>query len=134
MKTKSAKEMFDFIYGEYTSYKYIAILENMIESRSSYHDWVINHDNVKFENGVYTYNSECEEKTIVLDIYYMEIDEDNIQVMIVDDDGLDHPIAEVNISEDIKGITGEEHRQEVLYQLAYDIAHDKGYILEGELS
>ncbi len=60
MKTKSAKKMFEFIYeyNEMNLHEYITLLKDMIENRSGFHNWVINHDNVKYKNGVYTYENE----------------------------------------------------------------------------
>ena len=59
MKTKSAKEMFDFIYkyNEMDLQEYIELLEKMIEESASFHNWVINHDNITYKNGLYVYEN-----------------------------------------------------------------------------
>jgi hypothetical protein len=79
-------------------------------------------------------------KKVVLDIFYSKGETYNtisetyntIEVMVTDEDGCDVSIGNVNIPDDTPSEVFPEHRQEMLYELAYEVAHKLGYILDGE--
>lgn len=63
---------------------------------------------------------------IIEDIYPAPLDKDTIVVMVVTGDGKEYSIGEVTYEDN------ENAELEDLYFLAYEVAHEAGYVLSGE--
>jgi hypothetical protein len=59
-KYKNAKKMFDYIYkyNDMDLNEYIELLEQMVLKKTNFHDWLIGHSQVKYEDGTYIYTEE----------------------------------------------------------------------------
>ena len=63
---------------------------------------------------------------VITDLFYQPIDESHVMALIAYADGREYSIGEFEYE-------GHEQDQEGCYNMCWEIAHDLGYVLEGEV-